>query len=72
MFCAQCGKPFLDDVKFCSSCGAPVDTSVDAAGEIEPLLWRRGNRPHPPSPNLPAQATLVKRVRSRLFGPRVR
>jgi hypothetical protein len=72
MFCAQCGKPFRDEVKFCSGCGAPVSASENTAGEIEALLWPKASSPHPPPRGTPPQATFAKRVKSKLFGPRPR
>ena len=29
MYCSQCGKPISDTAKFCTACGAPVQTSVE-------------------------------------------
>ncbi len=39
MFCKNCGNQLADDVKFCSVCGAPVDTTAPTQDPtpVEPI-----------------------------------
>jgi len=76
MFCAQCGKPFFDEARLCSSCGAPVGAPTEPAGSFAPVLSAKASdgeaSAQAASGTGSAPPSLIERVKNLLLHPTAR
>lgn len=55
-YCHNCGAPLVDDVRFCTACGSPLDPPETEPAMPEPAVMPEMPEPAPEMPVMPGEA----------------